>query len=494
MPQLLKCIGFVAALTGTESVRRKALQVEQPDVRRESLGSRGRTHSSSKRFLSRCAGFAGQPPKPWAEILHAPFQRTTEPAWTSRRSPPEQLLHTRASQDFGRARGDAVGPAMELLHGEAVNGRRLAHQNLEPRARTDSDCIESARRRSFDDRRWHRGPVRTGDSTRGTSGLRTQYAVSSMSGRSRGLSLGFLWIVFALFVVYGTTIPFHFAESAAEVRANLARLSPNPFLSPETGRRVSIPDTVQNVLLFLPFGLLGFLTLQPRLRSAWLALVVTTILGGLLSGGVEALQLLTVDRLSSVSDVVTNTAGAFSGALAAYLLQGAFARGAAQVAARGLNTVPAFQPALVAAVMVVLSAWEPFDFTLDVSTVVGKVRALAADPWQGGLSGDDLATLARFAIAGLAAVVWLRSLRVARPLAMGLVFGTVTALALEGSQLFITSRMPSGQDAVLHIVAVMCGALIGTGWPYGLGAGSGTPCSRSRPMRRSRGYCSFRFA
>ena len=91
-----------------------------------------------------------------------------------------------------------------------------------------------------------------------------------MSGRSGGLSLGFLWIIFAIFVVYGTTIPFHFAESAAEVRANLARLSPNPVLSPETGRRVSIPDTVQNVLLFLPFGLLGFLTLQPRLRSEWI--------------------------------------------------------------------------------------------------------------------------------------------------------------------------------------------------------------------------------
>ena len=210
-----------------------------------------------------------------------------------------------------------------------------------------------------------------------------------MSGRSGSLSRGFLWIVFAIFVVYGTTIPFHFAESTAEIRANLARLSPNPSLSPESGRRVSIPDTVQNVMLFLPFGLLGFLTLQPRLRSAFLALVVTTIFGGLLSGGVEALQLITVDRVSSTSDVLTNTAGAFCGALAAYVLHGAFARGAAQAAARRLNTGPAFQTALVAAVVVTLSAWEPFNFTLDVSTVVGKVRALATDPWQGGLSGDD---------------------------------------------------------------------------------------------------------
>ena len=292
-----------------------------------------------------------------------------------------------------------------------------------------------------------------------------------MSGRSGSLSPGYLWLVFAIFVIYGTTIPFHFAESAAEVRANLARVSPNPFLSPETGRRVSIPDSVQNVLLFLPFGLLGFLTLQPRVGSALVALVVTTIVGGLLSGGVEALQLLTADRVSSVSDVVTNTAGAFSGALAAYVLQGAVAGGTAQVAARGLNKVSAFQPAFVAAVMVILSAWEPFNFTLDVSTVGGKVRALAADPWQGGLSGDELATVTRFAIAGIAGVVWLRALRVARPLVVALLLGTATTLALEGSQLFITSRMPSGEDALLHVVAVVLGALIGTGWPYGLGPG-----------------------
>jgi VanZ family protein len=292
-----------------------------------------------------------------------------------------------------------------------------------------------------------------------------------MNRRSGGLSPGFLWVVSAIFVVYATTIPFHFTKSGAEVRANLARVSLNPFLSPETGRRVSIPDTVQNVLLFLPFGLLGFLTLQARLRSAFLALVVTTMVGGLLGSGVEALQLFTVDRLSSLSDVMTNTTGAFVGALAAYVLQGVITRGAAEIAARGWNRAPAFQPALVAAVLVVISAWEPFDFTLDVSTVVGKVHALGDNPWQGGLSGDDLATVTRFAIAGLAAVVWLRSLRVHRPLVTGLLFGAVTALALEGSQLFVASRMPSGEDAVVHIVAVVCGALIGAGWPYGLSAG-----------------------
>ena len=49
--------------------------------------------------------------------------------------PSQQLLHARPSQDFGRARGDAIDPAMELLHGEAVHGRRLADVNLQARSR-----------------------------------------------------------------------------------------------------------------------------------------------------------------------------------------------------------------------------------------------------------------------------------------------------------------------------------------------------------------------
>ena len=52
--------------------------------------------------------------------------------------PSQQLLHPRPSQDFGRARGDAISPAMELLHGEAVNGRRLADVDLQPRSRSQA--------------------------------------------------------------------------------------------------------------------------------------------------------------------------------------------------------------------------------------------------------------------------------------------------------------------------------------------------------------------
>ena len=55
-----------------------------------------------------------------------------------------------------------------------------------------------------------------------------------------------LWLVWALFIVYGGTIPFHFEADRATVADKLSRLSLTPVVSPDTGRRVSILYVVQN--------------------------------------------------------------------------------------------------------------------------------------------------------------------------------------------------------------------------------------------------------
>ena len=60
-----------------------------------------------------------------------------------------------------------------------------------------------------------------------------------------------LWILFALFLVYGTTIPFNFSSEPGWAAQKLAHIPLNPFIAADTGGRISIPDFVQNVLLFL---------------------------------------------------------------------------------------------------------------------------------------------------------------------------------------------------------------------------------------------------
>ena len=75
-----------------------------------------------------------------------------------------------------------------------------------------------------------------------------------------------MWALFALFIVYGTTIPFNFSQDPDFIREKVAALSWNPLTRPD-GRRVSIPDSVQNVMLFIPFGMLGGLACRRSFAS-----------------------------------------------------------------------------------------------------------------------------------------------------------------------------------------------------------------------------------
>jgi VanZ like family len=75
-------------------------------------------------------------------------------------------------------------------------------------------------------------------------------------------------------------------------------------------------DVIENILGFMPFGfvLCGFFALSlPRGQ----AILVSTLVGGLLSLTVEALQYYIPRRDSSFTDVISNTTGALLGALIA---------------------------------------------------------------------------------------------------------------------------------------------------------------------------------
>jgi hypothetical protein len=75
---------------------------------------------------------------------------------------------------------------------------------------------------------------------------------------------------------------------------------------------------VGNVALFVPLGF--FLYLAMRHFAGTGQLVVTTVICAQVSLGVEILQLPIWSRSSDIDDIITNTAGAFVGALAAYVL------------------------------------------------------------------------------------------------------------------------------------------------------------------------------
>ena len=263
--------------------------------------------------------------------------------------------------------------------------------------------------------------------------------------------------VFVLFIIYGTTLPFRFTTDPQTVASHLHRVSLNPLESPDTGARISLPDAAQNVLLFVPFGLLAMLALGEQPRHRFARVLVVTALGAALSVCIEIAQLFSLDRITSVSDVMTNTIGAGLGAIAEQRSRDAFSRVVTRASAEGYLDARIY-PVIVLLVVVLLAALQPFDVTLDVSTIFGKVHQLTADLWQSSTLRDQGAEFVQFT---LLAFFVSRSLaaRDASHIVLQTTAGcALIACALEGAQLLITSRMPGLEHALVKAGGAVSGA------------------------------------
>jgi glycopeptide antibiotics resistance protein len=269
-----------------------------------------------------------------------------------------------------------------------------------------------------------------------------------------------LWIASAAFIVYGTTIPFNFVHDRRLVATHFARLTWNPFIAADTGGRVSISDFVSNILLFVPFGFFGVWGLS-RPRSLWARIAIVAALGLALTILVEAVQLLTVDRTSSVSDVFANASGALAGAIGAVLLS-TFVDGFLRVvSAAGIAAVPSFFPLLVATVVLLAGKLEPFDVTLDIGSVIPKMRGFFADPLQLGVPIDEGISILQHLLFTSTLVVWLGEINIGPAAAVAALVGVVVAVGAEAAQLFIGSRMPGLWDAGIGIAGALAGIPIG---------------------------------
>jgi VanZ family protein len=88
------------------------------------------------------------------------------------------------------------------------------------------------------------------------------------------------------------------------------------YLNAPAPRYITTFDLVANVLAYLPFGALIVLAFHPRLRG--LAAIALATLGGVfLSASIEAVQTYLPTRIASNIDLLTNSLGAFAGAIVA---------------------------------------------------------------------------------------------------------------------------------------------------------------------------------
>ena len=290
--------------------------------------------------------------------------------------------------------------------------------------------------------------------------------------RLRGRPAIYLWLAAGLFIVYGTSLPFRFVADPAFAREKLAHVPLAVFAVTDARRGLSLPDMVQNILLFVPFGIFGVRTLGRRWHALQ-SIAIVTGLGFALSVFVEALQLFTIDRSSSLNDVVMNTTGALIGAIVAPLAARSLRETVELFRAYGLGaTARSLYPLVVATALLCVAAWHPFDVALNLGGMWSDVKRLLVDPMQAGAFRDQPADALRYALFAVAAVRWLRDVGSGRP---ALLAGCVTMMAaclLEGSQVFLQSRAPGLEDVLVGMAGGWAGA-----------AAAVSPIRRWAPMR-----------
>jgi VanZ family protein len=172
-------------------------------------------------------------------------------------------------------------------------------------------------------------------------------------------------------------------------------------------------------------------------------------------------QLFTVDRISSLADVFANTLGGLAGAIAGIVMSASANTAITTAAETGLADATAFYPLLAATFVLCAGAWEPFDVTLDVGSIVPKLRQFLHDPVQFGAFSDEGLALLQHALFASALVVWLKQSRIRSAMKTALAIGVVTALGCESGQLFIAARMPGLWDAAVGVAGVFVGVAAG---------------------------------
>lgn len=272
-----------------------------------------------------------------------------------------------------------------------------------------------------------------------------------------------LWALYSLFIVYGTTLPFRFVPPHEGLPGLLRGIDPDPLglrgghFKTDDLIQILLPDMIQNILLFVPFGFLAYLSLadkQSRLKRVRLVL-----LGTGLSAFVEFLQLFTATRFSAFSDVVYNTLGTALGLAAGTLLKGWVMSLAHRPALRRVLESPSAFPALAFCGLAVAGSWEPFDFTLTLGGALAKARIILANPFDLSWPNDELITFIRFLLATLFACRLAAESGLPRPRRAVVPALAGAAVLLEAAQIFVGSRSPAFQDMATSVLGVLGGAI-----------------------------------
>lgn len=263
--------------------------------------------------------------------------------------------------------------------------------------------------------------------------------------------------VFALFIVYGTTIPFNFSgfESALKKVTTIAW---RPFYT-NTGVRASITDMVQNIMLFIPIGFLWGIFFR---RIKWIipGSIIAVLSGTFLSMAVESLQLFTDDRVVSITDVIFNTVGTAAGFTGSLIVMYGVGGLVVFPAIRSFVANNAFVPFTFVFAIIAAEILQPFDFSLDLGGIYTHLKTLLNDPFQWpSVIRDEPAILLFYMVLTSYALKLSQFSPVKLSGGKMVLLMFVIVCGLESIQFIIMSRMPGGTDILTGVAGVLCGVL-----------------------------------
>ncbi len=275
-----------------------------------------------------------------------------------------------------------------------------------------------------------------------------------------------LLLLWGLFIVYATLLPFNFSASPALIQYRIHYVWTQPL------KGGSWTDVYGNILLFIPWGVLLGMVLARRGMSFIVVVPLAMCAGALLSGSVELAQLFAPMRACSFIDLVTNSFGATVGALVGWpwarLIWPVFSIRLRQ----WITTRPLMTCAFLTAVVLFFAGLSPFGFNPSPHDVKEKIAAAqwipfgrpAIEPLRSAKPLYWAAELLTWTLAGgLFALAARESrLRTRGAATIGCVVGVsvLLSLAIETSQLLIPARDVDATSIVLALLGSASGAAV----------------------------------
>ncbi len=266
-----------------------------------------------------------------------------------------------------------------------------------------------------------------------------------------------LFLLYVLFLIYASVVPFDFIRSKADFYQAIAQIRWIPFF---LAQERSLPDIVSNLALFFPFGLLLASIMLARM-PLWIILCISIVSGAFMSCFLEMIQLFVSSRITSISDVINNALGSGAGALTAYIYHRYINRYLEPVFLHTLKRplLEVYTVFIFAGIL--FFACAPFDVSIDISDLKASVKHTLRYPnlivpWR--YMKSSINNFLLFCAASVFACVagWRQRFRLISVVRIFL-FCLIFAGMMECIQLFIVSRSTSVSNFFFAIFGTCSG-------------------------------------